>query len=353
MTASELHDVAAKLFDEYCPWEVVGDAEASGWADELWSALAHAGFGDVPVPEELGGAGGGVADAIELLLVAGAHAAPIPLAETGLIGGWLLASAGLALPRGVRTVLPGSATRQLRLDGDRLFGTVPGVAWGHRAEYVVGYVDDAVVLAPGPAAQGSRPSVARAVNLADEPRDTLHFDDVAVTARVRAPREVNERTLYERAALGRSALMAGALSAIAEMTQRYSREREQFGRPIGRFQAVQAHLVTIHQQATVVAAAVAGAVAAVERGQGSFEIACAKLLADRAAQSATRAAHQTHGAIGMTKEYPLHYLTRRLWAWRDEGGGHHRWADWLGQALVTAGPDALYPAIQTGSVVAQ
>jgi peptidoglycan/xylan/chitin deacetylase (PgdA/CDA1 family) len=122
--------------------------------------------------------------------------------------------------------------------------------------------------------------------------------------------------------------------------------------PIARFQAVQAHLVT-HQQAAVVASAIDGAVAAVELGRGSFEIACAKMLADHAGQLVTAAAHQTHGAIGMTKEYPLHYLTRRLWAWRDKAGGHHRWADRLGAALGACGPDALYPAIQSGSEVMQ
>ncbi|KZS73952.1 hypothetical protein A4G29_20040 [Mycobacterium kansasii] len=65
----------------------------------------------------------------------------------------------------------------------------------------------------------------------------------------------------------------------------------------------------------------------------------------------TAVAHQTHGAIGMTKEHPLHYLTRRLWAWRDECGGHHRWAHRLGAALVARGPDALYPGVQCGSEV--
>ncbi|HEY2448632.1 MAG TPA: acyl-CoA dehydrogenase family protein [Mycobacterium sp.] len=350
MSDNELYGLAAKLFDEHSRWQDVSDAEAGGWAENLWKALQQTGFSDVPIPEELGGAGGTVTDAIELLRAAGAHAAPVPLAEAGLVGGWLLASAGLTLPKGVRTVLPLDAT--LRLDDDRLFGSAPAVAWGHRAEHVVGLVDGVVVLAPGPAAQ-SGPTVSRGVNLADEPRDTLTFDGTPVTARADAPAGVTEQSLWERTALGRAALMAGAVSAIAAMTLRYSNQREQFGRPIGRFQAVQAHLVTIHQQAAVVASAIDGAVAAVELGSGGFEIACAKILADRAAQLVTAAAHQTHGAIGMTKEYPLHYLTRRLWAWRDEAGGHQRWANGLGAALVAHGPDALYPAIQSGSEVVQ
>ena len=350
MSDNELYGLAAKLFDEHSRWQDVGDAEATGWADNLWKALQQTGFSDVPVPEELGGAGGTVTDAVELLRAAGAHAAPVPLAEAGLVGGWLLASAGLVLPKGVRSVLPPDAT--LRLDDDRLFGSAPAVAWGHRAEHVVGLVDGVVVLAPGPAAQ-SGPAVSRAVNLADEPRDTITFDGTPITARADAPAGVTEQSLWERTALGRAALLAGAVSAIAAMTLRYSNQREQFGRPIGRFQSVQAHLVTIHQQAAVVASAIDGAVAAVELGRGGFEIACAKILADRAAQLVTAAAHQTHGAIGMTKEYPLHYLTRRLWAWRDEAGGHHRWANGLGAALVAQGPDALYPAIQSGSEVVQ
>jgi acyl-CoA dehydrogenase len=339
MSDNELYGAAAKLF-----------AAHSDSPDDLWVALQQSGFSDVPVPEALGGAGGSVADAIQLLRAAGAHAAPVPLAEAGLVGGWLLASANIPLPGGIRTVIAPGA--QLRLDGDRLFGIAPAVAWGHRAEHVVGLVDGVVVLTPGPAAPGG-PAVTRVINLADEPRDTVVFDGTPVTGRADAPDGVTQEGLWERAALGRAALMAGAISAVAAMTLRYSGERVQFGRPIGRFQAVQAHLVTIHQQAAVVASAVDGAVDAVEAGRGGFEIACAKMLADRAAQLVTAAAHQTHGAIGMTKEYPLHHLTRRLWAWRDEAGGHHRWADRLGAALVANGPDVLYPAIQSGSEVVQ
>ncbi|OBH48298.1 hypothetical protein A5687_01975 [Mycobacterium mantenii] len=349
MSENELYDAAAKLFAAHSRWQDVDQAETTGWAPQLWNALQQSGFSDVPIPERLGGAGGSVADAVQLLKVAGAHAAPVPLAEAGLVGGWLLACAGLTLPESVRTVLPPVTT--LRLDGDRLFGTAPAVAWGHRAEHVIGLVDGVVVLAPGPAASSGGPAVSRGVNLAEDSRDTVVFDGVPVTAGADAPDAVTDQALWERAALGRAALMAGAISAVAAMTLRYSGEREQFGRPIGRFQAVQAHLVTIHQQAALVASAIDGATEAVELGRGGFEIACAKMLADRAAQLVAAAAHQTHGAIAMTREYPLHYLTRRLWAWRDEAGGHHRWADRLGGALVAGGPDALYPAIQSGSEV--
>ena len=145
----------------------------------------------------------------------------------------------------------------------------------------------------------------------------------------------------------RIALMAGALDRVYEITVRYASERHQFGRPIGSFQAVQRHLVTIAQQA-----ALAGVAAdARARRPGGFEIAAGKLLANRAALSAGRAAHQVLGARGTTREHPLGALTCRLWAWRSEYGNEHRWSTRLGAAAVRAGADRLYPAITGGSTV--
>ena len=85
-----------------------------------------------------------------------------------------------------------------------------------------------------------------------------------------------------------------------------------------------------------------------DRGDARFEIAAAKVLADNAAREATRAAHQAHGAMGMTQEYPLHLLSRRLWAWRAEYGDA-AWTERLGRAAVGAGPEALYRTIAEGS----
>ena len=144
-------------------------------------------------------------------------------------------------------------------------------------------------------------------------------------------------------------LMSGALERMSELTLEYTAERRQFGRPVGRFQAVQQYLVSGAQDAALVG--MAGRVAAreAERGPARFEIAAAKLLAGRAAQSATRAAHQAHGAMGMTREYPLHHLSRRLWAWRSEYGDERFWSERLGREIAAAGADALYPTIAGGS----
>src|SRR5439155_26920222 len=148
-------------------------------------------------------------------------------------------------------------------------------------------------------AVASAARVGRHTNRAGEPRDTLVFeraeaDDVRPAA----------CDLRERGALTRAALMAGALTAMARLTVAYASERRQFGRPIAAFQAVQHHLVAIAQESSLVSAAADGAA----RVPGAFEIAAAKALASRAALTATRSAHQVHGAMGMTQEYRLHHF---------------------------------------------
>jgi hypothetical protein len=77
----------------------------------------------------------------------------------------------------------------------------------------------------------------------------------------------------------------------------------------------------------------------------TFQVAAAKSVAADAATIATAAAHQAHGAMGMTQEYPLHILTRRLWAWTREYGTGTQSADELGAIVASAGAGALWPLI--------
>ena len=146
--------------------------------------------------------------------------------------------------------------------------------------------------------------------------------------------------------------MAGALERLEELTLEYTAARRQFGKPVGTFQAVQAHLVHGAQQSVIVSVALAAAVRAAESGTARFEIAAAKLLADQAASEATRHAHQAHGAMGMTREYPLHHVSRRLWAWRSEYGDERTMSRTLGEMVVDVGADRLYPLVSGGSEIA-
>jgi acyl-CoA dehydrogenase len=73
------------------------------------------------------------------------------------------------------------------------------------------------------------------------------------------------------------------------------------------------------------------------------------VVAGQAATVAAAASHQAHGAMGMTREYELGQLTRRLWSWRDEYGSERYWSRTLGRQLIDAGADGLWPAIAVGA----
>lgn len=356
-----LSDSALHLFASTCTFDAVQAAEGEGWAPTVWEAVAEAGFAWIGLPEDAGGSGGTLLEAAEVLRIAGAHAAPIPLAETALLGGWLLTEAGLALPDGPITMAPGLTddTVSARSSGRGsvvLDGTVHRVPWAARAERIVALVeldDQPAVVTVDPA----QTRIEAVPNLAGEPRDTVHLDGVTLAddrvARLDDPTVADQLRL--RGALSRTVMMAGALEAMSRLTVDYTEQRQQFGRPVARFQAVQQHLVWGAQDAAIatMAARVAAGVAsaAVEHGSGRrltearFQIASARTIADEAATAATRWAHQAHGAMGMTQEYPLHHLSRRLWAWRHEYAAPGEWPGAVGRLAEAAGADGLYPLI--------
>ena len=128
----------------------------------------------------------------------------------------------------------------------------------------------------------------------------------------------------------RVALAAGALDAALAMSIDHVNTRQQFGKPLGKFQAVQQSLAVFAVEAAAVNVAGAAAAAALDCGDASFEIAAAKLRTNMAIGIGTGIAHQVHGAIGFTRDYPLHPLTRSLMRWRSECGNDAYWSGVLG-----------------------
>ena len=146
-------------------------------------------------------------------------------------------------------------------------------------------------------------------------------------------------------ALCRSVQMAGALERVLEYSLQYANERVQFGRPIGKFQAIQHMLAVLAGQAAASSAAADAAVEASRLAPDEFAVSVAKSRVGEAAGKGAEIAHQVHGAMGYTREHNLHYSTRRLWSWRDEFGNESCWQGRLGRAVAASGADALWPML--------
>ncbi len=309
--------------------------------------MEGSGLTRLTLPESAGGSAGTVADAAVVLDAAGAHAARVPLVETDLLAGWLLHATGIPLPDGPLTAV----VADLDVSGERVAGELRRVPWARAATGLVVLTPAHVVLLAPDALR-----VQDGANLAEEPRDTVRVGTAARGASAHAVTPAPEGAAAEfrlRAALGRAQLLAGAARAALVGSLRYAGEREQFGRPIGRFQAVQQQLaLAAAEVAAASAAAAAAAEVATADGFGAastrFAVAAAKARTSETAGAVARIAHQVHGAIGFTREHDLRLATTRLWAWREEDGSDAEWNAEVGAAVLAAGPEELWPLV-TGS----
>ncbi len=337
-----------RLLKDHVDQKLLVAAKQQGWSPELWRKLDEAEFPRVSLPEEAGGAGGTLSDLAAVLRVAGRFAAPVPLAETAMLAGWMLAASGLPVPRGPLAAGPAHGeTVTARRDGSQwiLSGTLTRVPWAQTASRLVllaHTTTEAIVANVDP----RHCRIARGRNLAGEPRDAVRLEDVpAVQAAIAGP-GVTQETFRLRGALARSLLMAGALERALELSVEYAQQRVQFGRKIGQFQAIQHEIARLGGEVAAAVAAALSAAGAMERGGDvTLAVASAKIRTAEAARDGALIAHQVHGAIGVTDEHALHHSTLRLWAWREEYGNEAAWSTALGQAIQEGGAEPFWPAV--------
>ena len=342
-------ETVSRLLSAVCTFGAIEAAEQNRWAPSIWDPLAEAGFVWVGVSESTGGSGGSWFDAAAVLRAVGSFAAAVPVAETGVLSGWLLASANMAIPAGPTSVVPGE--RSLRVAGDQLTGNAT-VAWGSHASLITGLVShggETLIVALRP----DQVTVSPGANMAGEPRDHVTVDvPIVDVLRAPAPAGVDANALAQRGSLTRSVMIAGALQSLCEMVIEYTHGRRQFGKPISAFQAVQHHIVNVAQCAARASVAADVAVHAMadcvehvteqSTARVAFAVSSARVICDEAARLATRSAHQAHGAMGVTREYPLHQLTRRLWSWPHEYGTSAEWTRQMGRVVHENGANSLF-----------
>ncbi|MEU5446350.1 acyl-CoA dehydrogenase family protein [Streptomyces californicus] len=330
---SGMRDLLGAVFDRD---RMRAAVERGGALDRaLWRELGAAGFFALRLPEEDGGVGLGLPEAVLLFEEAGRALLPGPLVATHLAAGRVKGAA-----EGAAVVTAA--------DGDRPVA--------HLAEA------DAVLAGGGPLdgeALRAFVAAARPVRSMD-PLTPLHLPPPepvaggpgrvafapgrvagpAASAPGRAPAYAG-RLRYEAALLS-AAEQLGSAARTTEMAVQHARERQQFGAPIGSFQAVK-HLCadmlarTEQARAAVYAAAVTG---------DPLEIAAAELLADEAAVRNARDCLQIHGGMGFTWEADVHLHLKRAWlraaTGLTEAEAEEELAAGLGAAPPRSGSSAAY-----------
>jgi acyl-CoA dehydrogenase len=313
-----------------------------GFDAALWATLDEHGMTRVGIPEEYGGEGGGLHEAAAIVDEASYAAAFVPLADTLLVSNWLLSRAGVKVPGASRVAVAlGGTLSATSRDGDTVVsGRLDRVSWAgacdrlaivlaHEGGEGLAVVSrDALEIIPGR-------------NIAGEPTAAVVLDNVAIGADAIAglPVSASASEVMVRGALARAVQMTGAMRSALAISIAHTSAREQFGRPLSKFQAIQQLLAQAASEVAAATAATDGAVrTAGAGGDAEFEVAAAKIRVGLAAGAVARITHHVHGAIGLTKEYRLQLLTRRLWAWRDEYGSEAFWERRLADHV--AGMDA-------------
>lgn len=303
-------------------------ADGKGPSAKLWAALTEQGMtalgeqaSEIPF-----------ADAMALVARSGYHALPVPLAET-IMARRLLSRAGIALPEG-------SITFAARIPGQ---AGLAGVAYGGSARHLVVADGDTLHLFDATALHSNAAVTHRAFNQAGEPRDTIDLGKAKTVDRKLLANAAE--IVVTEGALMRSLQLAGALSRTLEHCLAWVNDRVQFGKPIARFQAIQHAMAIMASEVAAARAACDMAVEASEQNADWFAVAVAKSRSGEAAGKTAAAAHAAFGAMGFTREHPLHYSTRRLWAWRDDFGSEVVWQSKLGLFMAAKGGGNLWATL--------
>jgi acyl-CoA dehydrogenase len=339
-----LEESIIRVFDEEIDNDFLAHVEDTGWPAGLWATINELGLPGVLVSEQAGGMGGSWVDAYVVVRRCGSACVPLPIPEA-ILAAWLAERAGLQLPDGA----PGLISHELpssEIAADTYSGVVSRIPWGGDATYYLGITSAQELIVIG----RDGVEIESEKNLGQDPRDQATFTNSPILQR--APVTLPADAVRWLCAMLRSAQIAGASSRCLEIALQYVSEREQFGRTLSRFQAIQHHLAVMAGEIATVESMSANAFYALDRhgiGTGrrdaGFEIAAAKCRASDAVEAITRIGHQVHGAIGFTYEYGFHFLTRRLWSWRAEFGGSNEWAHYLGEIAKKQGGDDIWAYI--------
>ena len=345
-----LRDATRKFLDNECPSTFVRKmmADDTAHATELWKKIAQLGWLGIIVPEDFGGSGGSFLDLVVILEEAGKSLLPGPffasalLGTTAILGGGSASQKEALLPKiveGNHIVTLALAEKSGRYDaaGVTLAATAKGsdfVLTGEKMFVPDAHVADQIVVAARTGGSGEdgvtlflidakSPGVTSAqLKTVDMTRRQCHvaLQDVAVS-RDNVLGEVGKgwpilRRVLDQAMAGLCAEMVGTGQKALDMAVTYAKERVQFGKPIGSFQAVKHKCVDMMVQVENARSLTYYAAWTVDENVAEAQqaVPMAKAYCSDMGKTVTSEAIQVHGGIGFTWEHDMHLFYRRALA---------------------------------------
>ncbi len=314
-----LRDAARELLDDRCSTARVRSVHDSGagWDRDLWGQMVDQGWLGVTVPEADGGLGLGVVELAVLLEQTGAHVAPVPFLPTAVaIEAARRAGARdlvASLVDGSRTacIAWSEGTATLRVEGDRLTGRSDPMPFAPVADVavVVAQAGDGPGVFLLDLAAVGRPDAEPAMDLT-RPLGWLDVDGAPVT---RLGGADLAPTVLDLCAAATSCELLGASQTALDLAVQYAKDRVQFGRPIGSFQAVKHRCadMLVDVEGIRSAAYWAAWTLSVDDADAAIASSTAKIWAGDASKRVMASALQVHGGIGFTWEHDLHLFLKR------------------------------------------
>ena len=338
---------ARDFLEKECPKQLVRQLDESdkGYSPELWRKMAELGWMGLVFPEKYGGSGGSFLDLIVLLEAMGYNILPGPFLSTVVLGGLTILAAGSEEQK--KEFLPKVANGETILtlaltepSADYNAASIKTKATARNDGYVINgtklFVPDAnaadYILCVARTKEGKNPEDGVAVFLVDakspgvkctllktlarDKQCEIIFDNVTVPKKNILGKPDQGWPIVEgaiqKATVAKCAEMVGGAQAALEMAVKYAKERVQFGRPIGSFQAIQhycANMVTNVDGSRFIAYKAAWEVS--EGLPATMDVAIAKAWTSEAYGRVTLLAHQIFGAIGFTMDHDIHLYYRR------------------------------------------
>jgi 3-oxocholest-4-en-26-oyl-CoA dehydrogenase beta subunit len=299
------------------------------------ASLAELGWLSLLAPEDAGGGGGSLLDAAVLVEEAGYACAPAPIALAN-IAARLVSTSTLDLPASTLTTISSTKGAPIRISNRAASGSLGSVAFADVSDWVV----------TPTSLEGQTALVALPLRDADiEPLILLDrscyanvtfndagVGDMAVLASGDAASEASSTCDALTTAFA-TIETAGLMKRVLEMTSEHIKTRQQFGQPIGKFQAARHRAAELLTQVETTRWAAYHALWQYEQDGYASEIWLAKHWAARAADRVFQIAHLLHGGVGVGTEHPLHLYTQSIAAFAVRSGTMDEMVDRTLQSL--------------------